>query len=180
MTVSFRAGRISYSSPLPCYRCLGRTSPTGSAAHKLPSASAAANSRPPPSRRLRNSRRTVSRLAVAVLHVQKSVPSNLGGLEDGMPSDSEYAGKTHLAPLVEEMLDRLGREVERYERVVSYWPVFAPQLEGAACAALRDTTAAVSRQCGLTQVVREDASRQPGYLRPGHAPYENGYASQQL
>ncbi len=61
------------------------------------------------------------------------------------------AGKNHIAPLVEEMLDRLGREVERYERVVQYWPVFGPQLEGAACAALRDTTAAVSRQCGLTQ-----------------------------
>ena len=54
------------------------------------------------------------------------------------------------------MIDRLSREVNRYERVITYWPVFAPQLEGAACAALRDTTSAVSRQCGLAHVPRED------------------------
>ena len=65
-------------------------------------------------------------------------------------------GKSHSAPVVEEMIDRLSREVNRYERVITYWPVFAPQLEGAACAALRDTTSAVSRQCGLAHVPRED------------------------
>ena len=54
------------------------------------------------------------------------------------------------------MIDRLGREVQRYERVINYWPVFGPQLEGAACAALRDTTLAVSRQCGLSQISRQD------------------------
>ena len=54
------------------------------------------------------------------------------------------------------MIDRLGREVNRYERVINYWPVFAPQLEGAACAALRDTTSAVSRQCGLSHIPREE------------------------
>lgn len=83
-------------------------------------------------------------------------------------------GKNHIAPLVEEMLDRLGREVDRYERVVQYWPVFGPQLEGAACAAVRDTTAAVSRQCGLTQVSREEARRQPGSYLRGPATYDSG------
>ena len=87
------------------------------------------------------------------------------------------AGKNHIAPLVEEMLDRLGREVDRYERVVQYWPVFGPQLEGAACAALRDTTSAVSRQCGLTQVTREEARRQPGSYLRGPATYDSGYYS---
>ncbi len=57
-----------------------------------------------------------------------------------------------MAPLVEEMLARIGSEVARYERVVTYWPVFGPLLEGAVCAALREATGAVSRQCGLAQV----------------------------
>lgn len=72
------------------------------------------------------------------------------------------------------MLERLAREVGRYERVVAYWPIFGPQLEGAACAALRDTTAAVSRQCGLTQVTREEASRQPGSYLRGPPSYDAG------
>jgi len=54
-----------------------------------------------------------------------------------------------VAPLVEEMLARIAGEVGRYERVVTYWPVFGPLLEGAVCAALREATGAVSRQCGL-------------------------------
>ena len=56
-----------------------------------------------------------------------------------------------MAPLVEEMLAHIGSEVGRYERVVTYWPVFGPLLEGAVCAALREATGAVSRQCGLAQ-----------------------------
>ena len=64
------------------------------------------------------------------------------------------AGRTFVAPLVEEMLARIGSEVGRYERVVTYWPVFGPLLEGAVCAALREATGAVSRQCGLAQVCR--------------------------
>lgn len=64
------------------------------------------------------------------------------------------AGRTFVAPLVEEMLARIGSEVGRYERVVTYWPVFGPLLEGAVCAALREATGAVSRQCGLAQVRR--------------------------
>jgi len=62
------------------------------------------------------------------------------------------AGRTCVAPLVEEMLARIAGEVGRYERVVTYWPVFGPLLEGAVCAALREATGAVSRQCGLGQV----------------------------
>ena len=61
-------------------------------------------------------------------------------------------GRACAAPLVEEVLALTGAEVGRYERVVTYWPLFAPAVEGAACAALREATAAVSRQCGLTQV----------------------------
>ena len=63
------------------------------------------------------------------------------------------AGRSHLAPLVAEMLQRIQAEVARYERVVTYWPSFGPSLEGAVCAALRTTTAAVSRQCGLMPVL---------------------------
>ena len=54
-----------------------------------------------------------------------------------------------MAPLVAEMLQRIQAEVSRYERVITYWTTFGPSLEGAVCAALRTTTAAVSRQCGL-------------------------------
>ena len=42
-----------------------------------------------------------------------------------------HAGKSSVAPLVEEMLQRVSSEVNRYERVVTYWPVFGPLLEGA-------------------------------------------------
>ena len=62
------------------------------------------------------------------------------------------AGRTYVAPLVDEMLSRIEAEVRRYERVITYWRVFGPQLEGAVCASLRETTAAVTRQCGLAQV----------------------------
>lgn len=57
-----------------------------------------------------------------------------------------------MAPLVDEMLQRIAAEVARYERVITYWPVFGPALEGAVCASLRETTASVTRQCGLAQV----------------------------
>ena len=57
-----------------------------------------------------------------------------------------------MAPLVDEMLQRISAEVARYERVINYWPMFGPTLEGAVCAALRETTASVTRQCGLAQV----------------------------
>lgn len=51
------------------------------------------------------------------------------------------------------MLQRIQGEVARYERVISYWPSFGPSLEAAVCAALRTTTAAVSRQCGLIPMI---------------------------
>ena len=68
---------------------------------------------------------------------------------DGSSSSSRT---TNVAPLVEEMLALTAAEVARYERVVAYWPAFAPALEGVACAALREAAAAASRQCGLTPV----------------------------
>ena len=51
------------------------------------------------------------------------------------------------------MLQRIQAEVARYERVITYWPSFGPSLEAAVCAALRTTTAAVSRQCGLIPMI---------------------------
>lgn len=76
-------------------------------------------------------------------------------LQAPAPSLSElvFAGKSHIAPLVGEMLQRIQAEVARYERVISYWPSFGPSLEAAVCAALRTTTAAVSRQCGLIPMI---------------------------
>ena len=70
------------------------------------------------------------------------------------PKALRCAGRTFVAPLVEEMLQRIGGEVGRYERVITYWPVFGPLLEGAVCAALREATGAVTRQCGLAQARR--------------------------
>ena len=59
-----------------------------------------------------------------------------------------------MAPLVEEMLQRLNSEVNRYDRVITFWHQFGPDLEAAVCTVLRETTAAVTRQCGLVAVVR--------------------------
>lgn len=61
-------------------------------------------------------------------------------------------GGAGVAPVVDELLALAAGEVGRYERVVRYWPAFAPDVEGAVCAALRAATGAVSRQCGLTRV----------------------------
>ena len=52
-----------------------------------------------------------------------------------------------VSPLVSEMLQRLDAEILRYERVIQYWPVFGPLLEGAVCAVLRETTSGVCQQC---------------------------------
>jgi len=92
----------------------------------------------------------------------------LGGPGGGHEAAGD--GRGCAAPLVEEVLALTGAEVGRYERVVTYWPLFAPAVEGAACAALREATAAVSRQCGLTQV--PDGSGGAG--DPGGAPWEGG------
>ncbi|KAK9839863.1 hypothetical protein WJX81_007158 [Elliptochloris bilobata] len=79
-------------------------------------------------------------------------------------------GRTFVAPLVEEMLARIGSEVGRYERVVTYWPVFGPLLEGAVCAALREATGAVSRQCGLAHV-RDGGATERGGAYGAAGPY---------
>lgn len=47
------------------------------------------------------------------------------------------------------MLHSIETELQRYERMVNYWPVYAPQLESAVCTVLRAVTVAVTRQCGL-------------------------------
>ncbi|KAK9868824.1 hypothetical protein WJX84_006782 [Apatococcus fuscideae] len=70
------------------------------------------------------------------------------GPEGRMPED----GRSHVAPLVEEMLQRLNSEVNRYDRVITFWHQFGPDLEAAVCTVLRETTAAVTRQCGLVAV----------------------------
>ena len=48
----------------------------------------------------------------------------------------------------------------RYERVIQYWPVFGPLLEGAVCAVLRETTHGVCQQCS-------PAPGQPPLRAPG-------------
>jgi hypothetical protein len=50
------------------------------------------------------------------------------------------------------MLPAIRLEVARFEEVVAQWPAFAPGVEAAACAALREVVATVSRQCGFVQV----------------------------
>lgn len=92
--------------------------------------------------------------AACVQHIKHAL-CNAGSLprSSALITCSFIAGKSHIAPLVGEMLQRIQGEVARYERVISYWPSFGPSLEGAVCAALRTTTAAVSRQCGLIPMI---------------------------
>ncbi|DBA82115.1 TPA: hypothetical protein ACH3X1_007107 [Trebouxia sp. C0004] len=49
----------------------------------------------------------------------------------------EETGHGVIAPLLIEMLQNIQTELQRYERLVNYWPVFAPMLEEAVCAVLR-------------------------------------------
>jgi len=60
-----------------------------------------------------------------------------------------------IAPLLIEMLQNIQTEIQRYERLVNYWPVYAPMLEEAVCAVLRAVTVAVTRQCGVIPARRE-------------------------
>lgn len=60
-----------------------------------------------------------------------------------------------MAPLLVDMLQNIQTEVQRYERLVNYWPVYAPMLEEAVCAVLHAATAAVTRQCGVMPARRE-------------------------
>jgi hypothetical protein len=60
-----------------------------------------------------------------------------------------------IAPLLIEMLQNIQTEIQRYERLVNYWPVYAPMLEEAVCAVLRAVTVAVTRQCGVMPARRE-------------------------
>ena len=56
-----------------------------------------------------------------------------------------------MSPLVEEMVGAAERETRLYRRIITYWPMYGPDLERAVTGALRDATAAASRRCGLVQ-----------------------------
>lgn len=66
-----------------------------------------------------------------------------------------FAGHGVIAPLLVEMLQNIQTELQRYERLVNYWPVYAPMLEETVCAVLRAVTVAVTRQCGVMSARRE-------------------------
>ena len=86
------------------------------------------------------------------------------------------AGDALVSPLVSEMLQRLDAEILRYERVIQYWPVFGPLLEGAVCAVLRETTTGVVQQCSAPQG-QPPSARGPSRAGGGPAtPTGAGYA----
>lgn len=62
-----------------------------------------------------------------------------------------------VSPIVNNMQQRIKAEAERYERVVSHWPMFGSMLEAVMSAALRETITAVCKQCGLVQANRRAA-----------------------
>ena len=68
---------------------------------------------------------------------------------EALELEPDAAGKHRVAPLVEEMLSAIEGEMGRYERIITYWPVFGPDLEKCVTGALRESTISVSRQCGL-------------------------------
>lgn len=57
-----------------------------------------------------------------------------------------------MAGLVEDMLNAVQSEMGRYQRIITYWPMYGPDLERAVTGALREATMGVSRQCGLVQI----------------------------
>lgn len=61
-------------------------------------------------------------------------------------------GKNKVAGLVEDMLNAVQSEMGRYQRIITYWPMYGPDLERAVTGALREATMGVSRQCGLVQI----------------------------
>lgn len=65
------------------------------------------------------------------------------------------AGHGVTAPLLTEMLHNIQTEIQRYERLVNYWPVHAPLLEEAVCTVLRAVTVSITRQCGLLPAKKE-------------------------
>ena len=65
------------------------------------------------------------------------------------------AGHGVIAPLLVEMLQSIRTELQRYERLINYWPVHAPMLEEAVCTMLRAVTVSVTRHCGLLPAKRE-------------------------
>lgn len=68
------------------------------------------------------------------------------------PHPLRPAGKNKVAGLVEDMLNAVQSEMGRYQRIITYWPMYGPDLERAVTGALREATMGVSRQCGLVQI----------------------------
>ena len=56
------------------------------------------------------------------------------------------------------MLQNIQTEIQRYERLVNYWPVYAPMLEEAVCNVLRAVTASITRRCGLMPARKQIAA----------------------
>ncbi|KAL6780540.1 CGL46 [Auxenochlorella protothecoides x Auxenochlorella symbiontica] len=100
--------------------------------------------------------------------LEPAAPAGGGGWADGGGGGAGGHGgdgKRRVSPLVEEMTSASEREMARYERIITYWPMYGPDLERAVTGALRDATAAVSRQCGLVQT--KDAPGTPEGGRGG-------------
>ncbi|PSC72196.1 plant MNA5-17 [Micractinium conductrix] len=75
-------------------------------------------------------------------------------------------GKNKVAGLVEDMLNAVQSEMGRYQRIITYWPMYGPDLERAVTGALREATMGVSRQCGLVQIKEGTASPDPQAVQP--------------
>lgn len=111
-------------------------------------------------------RRWIANSQAALCHRCQVLQAQTSALQGNGVQYVGEDGKSHIAPLVGEMLQRINSEVQRYERVITYWPAFGPDLEGAVCASLRATTAAVSKQCGL--VPTQEHEEEYGGGMPAH------------
>ncbi|KAL4857276.1 hypothetical protein ACK3TF_002568 [Chlorella vulgaris] len=100
-------------------------------------------------------------------------------LEQGMTGQhgwQEFAtdGKNKVAHLVEDMLNAVQSEMARYQRIITYWPMYGADLERAVTGALREATMGVSRQCGLVQIKEGGQSPEPMALQPYRAQQQAG------
>lgn len=88
---------------------------------------------------------SASGLRQAVSALDASTPSTATTWQDFS------SGPGKVAPMIEEMLRAIECEMMRYEKIISYWPMYAPELEAAVTSAMRKTIAAASHRCGLVQ-----------------------------
>lgn len=92
------------------------------------------------------------------------------GLQEAPPlGGSEEGG---VAPICHEMLRHVVNEMHRYERVITYWPLFGPYIEAALCVVLRSIIGAVSRQCGMTRVRGAPADTAAGAGSAKSSPFK--------